>query len=223
MNGAHDMGGVHGFGAINAEAETEEPVFHAEWEKRALAITLTCGMLGRWTLDRMRHARERQDPEQYLSNSYYETWTEGLETLLVETGLVSPEELKSGQVRDTSNVIAADVSRVQKILSTGGPTLMDVPVEPKYLVGDTVRVLNDHPAHHTRSPRYTRGRKGTIQAYHGVHVFADANALPPEDGGERRGEPLYSVSFTASELWGRAGGTNDIVLVDLWQPYLEPA
>ena len=30
MNGAQDMGGVHGFGPV--EAEPDEPVFHADWE-----------------------------------------------------------------------------------------------------------------------------------------------------------------------------------------------
>ncbi len=34
MNGAHDMGGMDGFGPV--ERETDEPIFHAEWERRAL-------------------------------------------------------------------------------------------------------------------------------------------------------------------------------------------
>jgi hypothetical protein len=37
MNGAHDLGGMHGLGPINPEPETEEPVFHADWEKRVFA------------------------------------------------------------------------------------------------------------------------------------------------------------------------------------------
>ena len=37
MNGAQDMGGEHGFGPIDPEAG--EPVFHAEWERRAFALT----------------------------------------------------------------------------------------------------------------------------------------------------------------------------------------
>lgn len=216
MNGAHDMGGMHGFGPINAEPERDEPVFHADWESRVLALTLACGMLGRWNIDISRHARERQDPAQYLANSYYETWTEGLETLLLESGLVSREELDSGHAASLAKPIAVDENRARAILASGGPTLMDSPIEPRFAVGDRVRVVNDHPRGHTRAPRYVRGRVGTVELYHGVHVFADASAL-----GERRGEPLYAVRFEARELWGRDGGEGDTVLADLWQPYLE--
>ncbi|MGB7829866.1 MAG: nitrile hydratase subunit beta, partial [Pseudolabrys sp.] len=42
MNGAQDMGGKPGFGPVNPEPN--EPVFHAEWEKRAFALTLAMGM-----------------------------------------------------------------------------------------------------------------------------------------------------------------------------------
>ena len=34
MNGAHDMGGVHGFGAV--VPEPDEPVFHADWSGACL-------------------------------------------------------------------------------------------------------------------------------------------------------------------------------------------
>ena len=36
MNGAGDMGGMHGFGSVQVEAN--EPVFHADWEKKAFAL-----------------------------------------------------------------------------------------------------------------------------------------------------------------------------------------
>lgn len=221
MNGAHDLGGIHGFGPINPEPEQEEPVFHQDWEKRVLAITLACGMHGKWSIDMSRFARERQSPAQYLKNSYYETWTEGLETLLVEHGLITPEELENGSAEGLSDLKAISAGKVPGILAAGGPTLMDVPMEPLFEVGDKVRVKNNHPAGHTRAPRYVRGREGTVIAYHGVHVFADANSLRPEDGGERRGEPLYGVCFEAGELWGEDGSWRGSVSVDLWQPYLE--
>ncbi len=56
MNGAQDLGGIMGFGPILGEPR--EPVFHAEWEKRALALTLAAGALGEWNIDMSRHARE---------------------------------------------------------------------------------------------------------------------------------------------------------------------
>ena len=84
MNGGHDLGGQHGFGSVNPELEEEEPVFHHEWERRAFAITLACGFLGKWNIDEARHARESQNPVRYLSNSYYQNWLCGLEKLLVD-------------------------------------------------------------------------------------------------------------------------------------------
>ena len=91
MNGGQDLGGMHGFGPIAPEAD--EPVFHAEWERRAFALTLAMGARGEWNLDQSRHARESMPPARYLNASYYEIWLYGLETLLAERGLVSPQEL----------------------------------------------------------------------------------------------------------------------------------
>ncbi|MEC8372949.1 MAG: nitrile hydratase subunit beta, partial [Pseudomonadota bacterium] len=96
MNGVHDLGGMHGLGPVDPEPDSEEPVFHAEWERRAFALNLATGFLGKWKFDQGRHARERQHPADYLRNTYYENWLAGLETLLVKAGLVTPEELKSG-------------------------------------------------------------------------------------------------------------------------------
>ena len=92
MNGAHDLGGMQGFGPISPEPN--EPVFHAEWERRAFAITLAMGAFGQWNLDMSRHARERSDPAEYLASSYYEHWLHGLQTLLVEKGLLTEAEIK---------------------------------------------------------------------------------------------------------------------------------
>src|SRR6516164_2155133 len=97
MNGAHDLGGQHGFGPVNAEPESQEPVFHADWEKRVFGPVRVLGPLGRWNGDMSRHARERQHPVDYLRHSYYENWLAGLEKLLVEQGLVTADELASGK------------------------------------------------------------------------------------------------------------------------------
>src|SRR5580693_4603338 len=97
MNGGHDLGGMHGLGPILAESESQEPVFHADWEKRVFGLALALGPLGQWNIDMSRFARERQHPADYLLHSYYENWLVGLEKLLVEKGLVTAEELGSGK------------------------------------------------------------------------------------------------------------------------------
>ena len=91
MNGAHDLGGMDGFGPI--DPEPNEPVFHGEWERRVFAMTVAMGFTGAWNIDMSRHARERMDPAEYLRASYYEKWLHGLETLLVEKGLLTRAEL----------------------------------------------------------------------------------------------------------------------------------
>ncbi len=220
MNGAHDLGGMHGLGPVNPEPETTEPVFHHEWERRAFALTLACGFLGHWNLDESRHARERQHPVDYLRHGYYENWLAGLETLLVEKGLVGPDEL-DGQAADGPAPVpapAVPARRVGEILARGGPVDMPADRLPAFAVGDPVRVLNNHPLEHTRAPRYVRGCRGEVAAHHGCHVLPDANAR-----GERIGAHLYSVRFEAAELWGMDGACEDAVYVDLWEPYLERA
>ena len=99
MKGAHDLGGKQGFGPI--KPEPNEPVFHHEWEKRAFAITVACGFLGKWNLDKSRFAREKMDPDEYLATSYYEHWIYGLELLLDENGLVSREEVRQRMIELT--------------------------------------------------------------------------------------------------------------------------
>ena len=67
MNGPHDLGGAQGFGPIRPDAG--EPLFHAEWERRAFALTLGMGATGAWTIDQSRLARERMPPAEYLASS----------------------------------------------------------------------------------------------------------------------------------------------------------
>ena len=114
MNSAHDLGGMHGFGAINPEPENEEPVFHTDWEKRVFGLALAAGFLGKWNIDMSRYARERQHPIDYLRHTYYENWLAGLKKLLVEAQLVNSEELKTGQAAGP-----ADESIRQRVLKAG--------------------------------------------------------------------------------------------------------
>ena len=222
MNGPHDLGGMHGFGRINAEAEAEEPVFHADWEKRVFGLVRALGALGKWNSDRARFARERQHPVDYLRHSYYENWLAGLETLLVETGLVTAEELASGKRTPLADEARSkpllQAEEVAAALLHGSPATMPADAPPRFRPGDRVRARNRHPVGHTREPRYVRGRVGVIHEHHGAHVLPDFSAE-----GVRVGRHLYSVRFEASELWGENANGNSAVYVDLWDDYLEPA
>jgi nitrile hydratase len=219
MNGAHDMGGVHGFGAV--APEPDEPVFHADWERRVLALTLAMGATGEWTLDAARFARENRPPAEYLSKSYYQLWLAGLEQLLVERGLVAPDELAAGRSLRPATPLrrilgAGDASGW---LRRGRPTNREAPRPPRFKVGDRVRARNMHPLTHTRLPRYVRGHTGTVTRAHGCHVFPDSNA----HGHGEDPQWLYTVSFPGRELWGAAADPAVTVSVDAFEPYLEPA
>lgn len=222
MNGVHDLGGMHGLGPINPEPEAEEPIFHTEWEKRVFGLNLAAGFLGKWNIDMSRYARERQHPIDYLRNSYYENWLAGLETLLVEAELVSPEELKTGKaIGPTDDSIQQRVLKAEKVAETiakGGPVTMTISNPPRFKSGENVRAVNRHPMGHTREPRYVRGCVGIIHEHHGTHIFPDRNAK-----GLKEGQHLYSVRFTAKTLWGKNASGRDAVYVDLWEDYLEPA
>jgi nitrile hydratase beta subunit len=216
MNGAHDMGGVHGFGAV--EVEPDEPVFHAEWERRVFALTRAMGATGEWNLDEVRFAREDRQPLEYLSMSYYERWLAGLERLLVDLGLVGSDELAAGLPlrpgRGVPRVLAAaDVAAFGSANSR-----RDAPRPPRFALGDQVRALNIHPSGHTRLPRYVRGRVGTVAMLHGAHVFPDSHA-------HGRGEDpqwLYTVCFDGRELWGAEADPGLMISVDAFEPYLAP-
>jgi nitrile hydratase len=219
MNGAQDLGGMMGFGPI--APEQDEPWFHAAWERRAMGVTIAMGATGAWTIDMSRHARESLPPAEYLSASYYEIWTKGVERLVVKTGLVSPEELRLGRALTPPAPVrrvlkAADVPAV---LARGGPTERAASAPARFAVGDRVRTRNMHPTGHTRLPRYARGREGVIERVHGAHVFPDTNAR----GEGENPQWLYTVRFSGREVWGEEADPTLVVSVDAWESYLEPA
>ena len=216
MNGPQDLGGRGGFGPV--VAEENEPVFHADWEARALGLTLCAGILGHWTLDESRHARECLSPSFYLSANYYNIWLTALENLLETHGEVSASERAAGQpaapgLRPERKLNAEDVFAV---LSKGGPVDRETTTEPKFAVGDTVTTMDRRVTGHTRLPGYAMGRRGTVTGVRGFHVYPDANAHGHGDAGTW----LYAVTFTGEELWGDGAEPGTEVTVDAFEPYL---
>jgi nitrile hydratase beta subunit len=219
MNGGQDLGGMMGFGPV--EAEPDEPWFHAPWERRAFGLTLAMGATGAWNLDASRHARESLPPAEYLSSTYYEIWTKGLERLVLRSGLVTDDELRLGRALAPP----APVKRVPRaeevpgILANGGRYDRESGEPARFAVGDQIVTRNMHPLGHTRLPRYARGKRGVIERVHGCHVFPDSNA----HGRSEDPQWLYTVRFTGPELWGKEADPTLAVSIDAWESYLEPA
>ena len=219
MNGIHDMGGMHGFGPVAAEAG--EPVFHEAWEARMLGLRRAMTSPPGSTIDRFRHLRESMPPVAYLSWTYYEHWYFATALSLLQAGMVTMEELRTGRVAPGSSRRddAARPEDVDRLFKTGGNFERQVDSPPRFAAGQPVKARNMHPTGHTRLPRYARGKRGEIHRWHGAHVFPDTSA---HDGGECPGH-LYAVMFTARELWGEEAAHGDKVFLDLWESYLEPA
>jgi nitrile hydratase subunit beta len=219
MNGVHDMGGQQGMGLV--QYEENEPVFHAPWEGRIYALTRALRAWRKWNLDTDRHTIELLPPADYLRMSYYERWASRLATHLVKFGLVTEEELDSGKAAPGSQKAtpAMTVATASRWLSRGIPSSQDPAVRPSFKVGQRVRARNINPVGHTRLPRYARGKRGIVIRDHRVYVFPDTNA---HFLGEKR-QHVYSIRFTARELWGEAASPRDSVYLDMWDDYLEKA
>jgi nitrile hydratase len=217
------MGGQQGFGPVLIEEA--EPLFHADWESRAMAMTVAMGASGQWNIDLSRSARESLPPDIYLSSSYYEIWVRALEKLMLERHMVTAAELDTGQMItppvNVSKVLTRD--SVDAALKAGSPTERPIDQPALFKVGQKVRALNMHPQGHTRLPRYVRGHVGTIVSLHGGHVMPDQHtlrALPPFHVSV---EWLYTVVFEGPTLWGSDSDPTVEVTVDAWESYLEAA
>jgi nitrile hydratase len=216
VNGVHDMGGMANLGPI--VPEPEGAVFHHPWEGRVHAMTVASPTRG--NIDAGRHQRELIPGPEYLAMSYYEKWFRSLSELLLKHGLVTPQELASGKAdpaspKATPRLAAAAVAPAM----TAAGSYVREAAPAVFAVGDRVRARNLNPPGHTRLPRYVRGHEGVVAALRGAHVFPDANA----HGKGEDPRPLYTVTFTARELWGPQANPRDSVSLDLWEPYLERA
>jgi nitrile hydratase len=218
MDGIHDMGGMHGFGKV--EPEANEPVFHAEWEGRSLALNRAMSYAGAFTIDVSRAAIEELPPDVYLSSSYYKKWALRLENLVVKLGLADADEIKAGHALHPGKPLKRklDAAEVPNTL-TRGSYARPAKAAARYKLGDRVRTKNIHPTTHTRLPRYARGRTGVIEALRGCHVFPDAAAI----GKGEDPQWLYTVLFEGRELWGDNAEPTLKVSIEAFEPYLEPA
>jgi nitrile hydratase subunit beta len=218
MNGVHDMGGMDGFGKV--EPESNEPIFHAKWESRVLAMVRALGAAGAFNVDASRFYREALPPHVYLASSYYKKWLLGLEDLLIDKGFVGADEVAQGHALEPALPLKRGkftVDDVERIM-VRGKFAREAPAPPKFRPGDRVRAKNIHPLTHTRLPRYVRGHVSVVERDHGCHVFPDSAAI----GAGENPQWLYTVVFDGRELWGPDTDPTIKVSIDAFEPYLEP-
>ncbi|MCZ4589786.1 MULTISPECIES: nitrile hydratase subunit beta [Rhodococcus] len=223
MNGVFDLGGTDGLGPV--VTEDDEPVFRAEWEKIAFSLFASCFRAGLFNIDSFRHGIEQMDPAEYLLSNYYEHWAHVAEHSGEKAGVIDPAELDRLTQFYLDNPDAPLPQRedpellafVDAAVTGGAPAARESDKVAVFSVGDTVTVAADSPTGHTRRARYVRGRTGVITGAHGTFIYPDSAG----NGGPDAPEHLYTVRFTARELWGEeTGDPNSVVYFDVWEPYL---
>jgi nitrile hydratase subunit beta len=216
MNSIHDLGGMDGFGPV--KPEPNEPPFHEAWEGRVLAMQRAMGYTGAWIIDQSRASIEAMNPVDYLTFSYYKKWFTGMERRLQAQGLVDAEELAAGKSLRPGKPLARRLSAEAAGKMKRGEFARPPAAAARYAAGDAVRTRNLNPATHTRLPRYARDKTGTIEAIRGCHVFPDTAAI----GQGENPQWLYTVVFTARELWGEGADPAITISIEAFEPYLMP-
>jgi len=218
MDGVHDMGGMHGFGAVDPTAELH--MSKTDWRARMFGIELSYTQPGGFNLNWLRHVMECLPPAVYLSSEYFDRWYWRDVGILANANWVNTEELKTGKAAnrpaDAGEPLPPEA--VATILKQGVDSRRAAEGAPAFKPGDRTRARFHSPLGATRLPRYARGHVGTVEAYHGWHVLPDANAH-----GAERAEPLYTVGFLTKDLWDDVPSPRDMVFIDMWESYLEPA
>ncbi len=212
MEGAHDLGGIGGFG--NVRTDDGELTHHEPWELRAQFLAVAaCQGARPWI--------EGIDPPTYLTTSYYGRWLLAAERAAVAKEIVASEELEEWRRRmragDSPPVVHDDKLRARAERAMTIPSPIAPARQPRFAVGESVRAKRIYePDRHHRIPRYVRGVAGMIEAVCGEDNIAGHHS--------NEVEPFYTVQFSSLDVWGeRDDEAPFIIHVDLWQSYLDPA
>lgn len=93
MPKVHDRGGWPNDDPIDRSEHVMD-----EWERRVDSLNSVLGEKGLKNTDQLRRAIESLTQDQYESLSYYEKWTVAMETLLVEQGVMTTDEIDQKMV-----------------------------------------------------------------------------------------------------------------------------
>lgn len=210
MDGIHDLGGKQGFGPIPIN---DNVTFQHPWEARLWGLS-RAGVTHGITIDWFRHGIERMMPADYLTFPYFQKWSTNILMLLIDNGALAMDEAISGKLKSPHP--AADTLSLNDIITKNRASATDfsseIDAKPKHKIGDTIKTKRQINTNHTRLPAYARGASGTIIAHHKAHWLPDAGAK-----NTHKAEHLYTVEFTATELWGT--DDNDTITLDLWESY----
>jgi nitrile hydratase len=220
MDGAHDLGGMQGFGAVVVPGA--EAAYHEPWEARVFALHALIGIQDLGAGPSGRATREQMPAADYLAASYYQRWLWSAERRLERSGAIEAGEVERMMERLEAGEPAPHrhdpelARRAVAAVREAAPPLPPA-TSARFAVGDQVRVRRMRPRRHTRCPRYVRGARGRIERVHGLDGLPERSAY----GEPATPEPVYAVAFDSRDLWGQDASPAWTVLVDLWERYLE--
>ena len=90
-SGVHDMGGA--FDDLGDEPIDRSSHEWADWEHVTNALIGVLRYYDLMNVDELRRGIESMSPDEYLASSYYERWSASMETLLVEKGILTANEI----------------------------------------------------------------------------------------------------------------------------------
>ena len=94
-----------------------------------------------------------------------------------------------------------------------------MPLTERFREGDLVRVREDYPIGHFRTPVYVRGKTGRVTRRFGA--FGNPETLAYALPGEKK--HVYEVRFRQADLWPNyKGPRHDTIDIDLMDNWLEP-
>lgn len=225
MRRPHDVGGLEGFGPIEAGAPGYHP-FKEEWQRRMFGISIA--VLGKGLIrstDEFRWGIEQLSPEQYYEQSYFERWFQPIERALFDAGDLGPGEI----ARRMDEIAAgAEVPRrddpewtkgwVEFCTTCGSFSQPAEPESARFKAGDLVRVKDVEAPAHTRLPHYARGKTARIERVQERSVLPDVRATRSGEVWEH----VYMVVFDAQELFGDRAEPGQELTLDVWESYIEP-
>lgn len=182
-----------------------------DWKRLHDGVRAVLRKKGMFRSHEGRRAAEDLGHDLYRQLSYHERKVLATEAVLVERELIRPEEMPA---------LPAGIPPVRQRRSSpeAGPAPAAGP-EPRFAVGDPVRVRDHWPAGHNRTPGYVRGKRGRVVGVHGPYPNPEALAY---GDGEAPRLWLYTLEFDQGTLWeGDCGQPGDRVRLDVYEHWIE--
>jgi hypothetical protein len=208
-------------------------------------------------LDAARWGRELLSPRDYMNASYYGLWLNTVEIFFDNFGKffnISSHDLVRRKITTPQRLERARAIRnrakTQSIPGCDGPpknglhqskrydpvvvgSINKIGENPKFSVGDRVKIIRFNGAWHSRAYPYIRGAVGTINQYYGLSeespqgLDGKYHGPYPEvacQSNQKFYAPVYSVRFRAQDCLGELNiDPRMFINIDVWEPMLESA